>query len=291
MPFRSGFSSGPSSYTKPQVPHGREMAKMFRRIRGLKDVRRCDLDAILEEDEIELATLEGGDPGCAALLIRFDSDKGGGIMLPPVTSLGRRRFSIAHELAHFHMPTHRKANLQGGCSEADLTARGTDSQTQEWEANDFAAEILMPFRLFSEDARKRDVSISTAEALADPAMYDVSLLAAARRIVDTTRQAAALVVSHAGRVSWVIRSMPFGGWITERGQRLLPDTLASAAFRGEGTTSHPRQVPAAAWFDDALSADGTLLESTYRIGQTDEVVSLLWRTESAHADDDFDEGP
>jgi hypothetical protein len=261
------------------------MAKLFRQARQLTETRACDLDAILDEDEIEIAESDAEDPGYTASLIRFDSQKGGGIMLALGQSQGRRRFSIAHELGHFHLPSHRAAQVQGRCNERDLRTRGHDTERREWEANDFAAELLMPHRLFAEDARRMSLSIDSVDQLASPHMYDVSRLAAAWRLVQLTREPAALVVSTNGTVEWLARSESFSGWLTERRQGLSPETLAAAAFRGEGVSGRPVEVPASAWFDNPAHAIGVLLESTYAIEQLGQVVSLLWRPSAGELDE------
>lgn len=267
----------PGAMGAPEIRVGSRMAKLFRQSRGLRDTRACDLNAILQEDEIEVIESASDEPGYTASLIRFDSDKGGGIVLARGQGDGRRRFSIAHELAHFHIPSHRRSHSEARCNERDLRARSSDTARQEWEANDFAAELLMPQRLFAEDAKHRDISIDAVDHLASAAMYSVSRLAAAWRLVQTTRESAALVVSTNGSVEWIVRSSAFAGRLTERGQPLSPDTLAAAGFRREGTLGRPSEVPPGAWFDDPAAVTGVLLESTYAIHQQRQVVSLLWQ--------------
>lgn len=263
---------------------GRRIAQLFRKARQPGDGRACNLDEILIEDKIELATSESEDPGYAACLIR--GPQVSGVILPKDQSGGRRRFSIAHELGHFHIPSHVRAGLQGSCFDADLRARSTDAKRQEWEANDFAAELLMPQRLFSTDVSARDVSIASATDLASTGMYDVSVLAAAWRLVQTTREAAALVVSTEGRVTWVAKSDAFRLWLTERNQLLHPGTLAAAGFRREGFADRPRAVPMGAWLEQTTTRPGVLLESTYGIDRLNQVVSLLWHVESELTGDD-----
>jgi Zn-dependent peptidase ImmA (M78 family) len=247
-------------------------------------VRCCNLEAILEEDEIELATFDSEHPGCAACLIRTSGLSG--IMLPQNQVGGRRRFSIAHELGHFHIPTH--ADVSGFCKEADLSAREDSVAVKEWEANDFASELLMPHRLFSADLAARDLSIRSAIELADPGMYDVSLMAAGLRMIQTTRQAAALVVSRNGRVSWTARSDNFRIWLPGSGDLLHRDTMAAAAYRRVETSAEPLPVPIAAWADSRRRPPGELLESVYRIDSQEQIVSLLWHVEGDGEGEDRD---
>lgn len=59
-------------------------------------------------------------------------------------SLPRKRFTIAHEIAHFIL--HRRRLESGGLID-DAMYRSGVTATEETEANRFAADILMPFSL------------------------------------------------------------------------------------------------------------------------------------------------
>jgi hypothetical protein len=65
------------------------------------------------------------------------------IVVNRTESLPRRRFTVAHEIAHFIL--HRE-DLAEGLVE-DALFRGKLSSKKETEANTLAAEILMPFSL------------------------------------------------------------------------------------------------------------------------------------------------
>jgi len=65
-------------------------------------------------------------------------------------SLGRRRFTIAHEIGHWllHAQRGERGNFERFCRAPDLDPGG-DPAKQEGEANDFAAELLMPEEIIS----------------------------------------------------------------------------------------------------------------------------------------------
>jgi hypothetical protein len=71
----------------------------------------------------------------------------------------RKRFTVAHELAHYILHLNK---LNGGLFE-DVMYRGGLSSREETEANQMAADILMPFRLIS---RLVDQGEDTLEKLA-----------------------------------------------------------------------------------------------------------------------------
>ncbi len=116
--------------------------------------------------------------------------QGGGIFLAPGEDTGRKRSSIAHELGHFHIPSHARTGADGigYCADRDMRTRSRDGRHQEWEANDFAAELLMPRKLFAADAERFDVSIAGVQRLAAEDMYNVSVTAAAWRLMPTRRR-------------------------------------------------------------------------------------------------------
>jgi hypothetical protein len=66
------------------------------------------------------------------------------IVLRGATSEQRRRFTIAHEIGHFILHPHRLAPQRGG------DPGNTAWQQQEREADQFAAELLMPEDLVRE---------------------------------------------------------------------------------------------------------------------------------------------
>jgi hypothetical protein len=261
---------------------GRRIAGLFRQSRGITDVRACDLDAILTDRQLEIAESDHLEPGYSALLFR--AGEGGGIMLAAGQPPGRRRFSIAHELGHFLIPSHERQGIEGYCLSLDMRARSYDARTVEWEANDFAAELLMPQRLFRADAARMEPSVANIETLAGPDYYGVSRLAAAWRHTEVSARAAAVVLVTDRRVTWIVRSEAFELPLTERQQFVHPETLASAAFRGEGVDPRPQLVNAGVWLDRSVPVTGDLYESTYAIPSLNQVASILWHDEDGSED-------
>lgn len=265
---------------------GRRIAQLFRKYRELGDVRACDLGAILNEDDIELHDSDCLNPGYTACLVRNPYDgPGGGIFLEAGQGSGRRRFSIAHELGHYHIPTHRKEKVEGYCADRDLRARDKDARQVEWQANDFAAELLMPMRLYAADVARRAVSFETVYSLAGPSMYDVSVTAAAWRLVQASKERCALVVTTKGRVEWIVRSDSFRLRLTERQQHLHAHTAAASFDQTKDGNERPQEVPTYAWIESDVPQVGELLESTHGIIRLGQVLSLLWYIEP-DADDE-----
>ena len=267
--------------------NGRRMARLFRQARELRDSRRCDLESIAAADGLEIVESRHQDPGYTACLLRAPGrEKGGLIALSRGQEGGRRRFSIAHELGHYHIPTHWKV-ARPPCAESDFRARGTDSKKLEWEANDFAAELLMPWSLFASDAGRLDPSFDRIYSLAGADMYDVSVTAAAWRYVQVTREACVLIVIEDGVLSWSVRSKGFPYIGLERQRPVPPHSVAAAVIRGEGAVAGLEQVPFHAWLDREPHPGVEVWESTHQIPRLNQVLSLVWIPE--RDEEDFEE--
>lgn len=261
---------------------GRRVARLFRKIRKISnDIRACDLDAILLADEIDLCHTSCLQPGYTACLVRPDPDFPPGIMLAPGQSRGRRRFSIAHELGHLYIPTH-DARLEAWCGDDDMTASEHHGECLEWEANDFAAELLMPGHLFRRDASKHVPCFSAVSALADPSWYDVSITAAALRYVELTREPCALISSRHCEIEWIARSESFVYRIPWRGDA-LPSTSIAAWGSNEGVPQ-PQALDPYTWLELRQNNPVEVFESTHVVPAQDIVLSLVWVVEGSEWD-------
>lgn len=256
--------------------NGLRIARLFRRARQLSDDQRaCDLDLIRAQDGIDLVISAVANPGYTACLVRPGADLPCGIILAPGQSPGRQRFSIAHELAHFHIPTHKDLPT-AWCGEGDMTAGASGGKGHEWEANDFAAELLMPRHLFARDAKGRDPVFREIVALANPDMYDVSVTAAAFRYVEVTREACALVCARDGLIEWVAKSETFVYRIPWRSDPVPPGSSAKAVFSGEAAGDGTEPIEPHAWLEMEQRQPVELFESTFSIPSESQVLSLIW---------------
>jgi hypothetical protein len=256
--------------------NGQRMARLFRRARELSDDRRaCDLDEVLAQDGIDLEVSALVNPGYTACLVRPGEDYPPGIILAPGQGSGRRRFSIAHELAHFHIPTHRALPI-GWCGEEDMRAGEHGGRPYEWEANDFAVELLMPRHLFARDSRGKSPIIKEIVALAHQEMYDVSVTAAALRYVDVTREACALVCAREGRIEWVAKSESFVYRIPWRNDVVPKGSCAEAVSCGDAPPDGAKSLDPYIWLENEQRQTVELFESTFAIPSQSQVVSLVW---------------
>lgn len=141
---------------------------------------------------------------------------------------GRRRFTAAHETAHW---VYDKGKVEGACTEEKIT-RAWGKSGVEQRANKFAAELLLPRSML--DAYVPDAPLDLDAVRSVVNRFDVSLTAAAIRMVKlSSRPAMVVCMSSQGR-QWFFRSS------------LAPHTLwpVKAVQRGAGLHGLTRQAGA-----------------------------------------------
>lgn len=152
---------------------------------------------IYEIREENLVGLEGG-------LIVPENKSEGAILVNADRLETRKRYTIAHELGHYVNPWH-KANSPDGfrCRSRDMAIEsfkpGDRNAQMEMQANQFAAELLMPPTLVRAFMRRR-VGIDIDHILAFASHFEVSKEAAARRYVTKVEEPAAVVFSKEGTI-------------------------------------------------------------------------------------------
>lgn len=128
-------------------------------------------------------------------------------------SNGRVRFTIAHELGHWHIDEHRlalEAGVKPHCSWTDYRS----SNPVEREADHFAANLLMPWKSFKKKALKINPNLNEVLQLSED--FGVSWTSVVRRYVESDIYACGMVVfDRLGNKRW--------SWIS--------DTLADNAYR------------------------------------------------------------
>ncbi len=242
-------------------------AKWVRKIHGMETAVPLDVDLLAERCGI--AVHDDDFDGFLGLWLHAGSREG--ILLDARQTPRRRRFTLAHELGHSCIPTHRKAtNLK--CIDADLSEADTDRGI-ETEANVFAAALLAPKRLVSPLLKTGALSLAKADEIANT--FEISLTCAARRVAEHSGQPTALVLTDHGRISWCVRRGGFPYGLPDKGDRVPPETIAHFVEHGEDGTLAPRRVRSTSWLP-MTPPRFTLMESAIRLGSLDQILSLLW---------------
>lgn len=114
---------------------------------------------------------------------------------------GRVRFSLAHELGHYYLPEHRQRLLSGSTHNSE-TDFGSKSPI-ELQADEFAADLLMPMELFRTQLDAFRSGFCTLENLSILAgQLGTSLTSTARRYCESDREPSTIFFSRNGLMHW-----------------------------------------------------------------------------------------
>jgi len=183
----------------------------------------------------------------------------------------QKRFTIAHEIGHFVIPYHK--DLSNVCNAQTLGRFGRGLPRPELEANEFAAELLLPAKLVRTPLQLKTPSLETIGGVATE--FETSLTTAIWRFLDLTDEPSAMIWSHKGSASWYRTSHTLP---TNLPLRELPSTgsIAGQLF-AEGATMKAGRVDPNLWFKpiDAEYID-SLVEESLPLPGHDAVLTLLW---------------
>ena len=217
--------------------------------------------------------------GADGRLVRF-GDRGVIRVKADIPEAGRRRFVIAHELGHFML--RHGVDIVKLCGEEDLLEWAKGQRLYENDANEFAAELLMPEEFFRPRCRSPKPNLQAIERLA--AEFQTSLTATAIRYAEFSGERCAVVVSQQGRIRWNRGCSDFPYWLLRRGE-LHGYSYAIDCVEGKPTPDYISQVSATAWLPGLKHhAERTVWEQSRVISRRLGVVlSLLWLP---HGDDE-----
>ena len=225
--------------------------------------------------EVKAASIPGFDGG-----LFKDSETKRWLLLynQSVESLGRIRFTQAHELGHYILHRYAKESFQ--CSEEDMLNWDIEEKDIESQADKFASNLLMPLHDFREQVTNT-VDLDVLGFCAD--RYGVSLTAAILRWLEHTDQKAVVIHSRDGYMNWSWSSqaaLKAGAFFrTKRSPVPIPE--ASLAANGHIKLEKAGQpVPARIWFEHAEEIT-QLREMKVSSDRHDIVISLLILPRSA----------
>jgi hypothetical protein len=183
------------------------------------------------------------------------------------TSKTRQRFSLGHELGHWHYHRGRSSI----CRPEDIANQARSPLDPERTADAYAADLLLPRYLFEPRLIGAGrPSFTTVERLATE--FRTSITATALRFVEFTPSV--MLISHAahGR-KWFkpAKDIP-SRWFPR--DELDTDSYAFDVLHGEKDRSRIVRIGADAWFNRSEARRYEIFEETIRIGAND-ILTLL----------------
>jgi Zn-dependent peptidase ImmA (M78 family) len=180
----------------------------------------------------------------------------------------RQRFSGAHELGHWMRDRHQVASYR--CDDA-IFRLAWSADGPEVRANRYAAELLLPEKVFKPRARGRPATFETVSELA--AVFVTSLTATAIRMVEIGSSPAMLVCSSKKGRKWFAKGEDVKLWPRERAER----TTVAADLLGDpsAVAPGPTEVCSDGWIDHPDARRHVIIEDSRRV-TVELVLSLLW---------------
>ncbi len=183
--------------------------------------------------------------GCDGVLVRPQGMNRGIIAVRrDIWSPGRKRVTIAHEIGHFVL--HGHDDHGSICKGKDIEGWAKGGNDKERQADDFAAELLIPTTVVAPHLISHTPSLGVVESIANDC--GASLSASAWRYCDLTTEQCSVVWSEKEQIVWSKASSEFPFFI-KKGQQIEQASYAYNCFKGEVVPSHPELVSAEAWID------------------------------------------
>lgn len=196
---------------------------------------------------------------------------------------GRKRFALAHELGHLLMHKGSKTHDDGlSLSWFNEMETKLKKGVQEYEANQFASEYLMPSALFLKEAEGIRLSPSLLKSLSK--RFHTSITSAAFKYFDTDLYPMAMFHIFNGEVKYWKKSSDLKVYIKELTKLAPPsDSLASEYIEADYESiykSHElmQQINKSTWFELFESEDDSeYIEYCIVTRSFKNILSLVWQ--------------
>lgn len=188
----------------------------------------------------------------------------------------RGRFTLAHELGHYFIDSHRIALKAGLIKPHPSWYNINKYQIIEREADFFASCILMPEKRFRKDCEQyRKFDHQVIENLAKH--YLVSITACAIRFADIGTHPIMIVYMENNRIIWKWQSKDFCFWKLADGKETVPyDSLAGKYFKTGSGRKRTEELWGVDWFDGISDDNINFKVFEQVIPYQNKVLSIVW---------------
>ena len=203
--------------------------------------------AIAESADIIVQPKDSDEPGVSGFLMRVGSVFGI-LYARHIANEGFIRFTIAHELGHYFLPGHPEQLFPNGDGLHRSRSGFISHKRLERQADQFAAALLMPEKLFTKAIDKAGQGFDAIQSLA--ALCKTSITATAIRFARYTDDPVAVIVSNRDRVEYCFlseRLKEVNGleWL-KKGDPIAARPQPQALMRIPSTSAKPGRTTGAA---------------------------------------------
>lgn len=219
--------------------------------------------------------------------IEFHPREGKFLLFYPESGNPRRiRFSLAHELGHYYLESHRQKLLVGSAHNSNAGFICDDEM--EREADLFAAALLIP-RAYIEEKCRSSGFMTLGGIVRMAAECETSITCAAIRYAQYAEEACAVLLSQVGKVLYGITSDEMGasGFRVVRRGIQVPVSSATARCMADqivGRISEGRST-SAVWFANQFTSIDLWEEAVF-LGYAGQVITLLARDKANDEDEE-----
>jgi Zn-dependent peptidase ImmA (M78 family) len=184
---------------------------------------------------------------------------------------GQKRFVIAHELAHFFL--HPKTRQIETIDAEQINNWSEKQEIEEYEANLFAAELLMPEFLFAPRIKGKKPSFDLVESLIEE--FHTTFTATAVQYVFNTTEECAIVSSAQRQRLWFILSHGFSFQMLEESD--IHGCSCAAEVSANKRSCKSSQIEAGYWLEGFRGDHKSCITEDARFFPTlKRSLSLLW---------------
>ena len=191
-----------------------------------------------------------------------------------ITLKTKLNFVLAHEIAHFVM--HKGLMPMFSDNEKTLSDWHKNGP-HELQANEFAAELLMPTEQFNSKVSAKRLNINLIEEVAQ--YFHTSMTATFLKYKDVGSYPVMIIYLESGVVKWKQCSNDFPFQYLPINSKVPAWTVAGDYFGGKGIEDKPVKVAAIEWFPEDFEikykAAWQLWEQCFTVSQNG-LISCLW---------------
>jgi hypothetical protein len=181
----------------------------------------------------------------------------------------RRRFSLAHEIGHWH---HHRGRILF-CGAADIGNPAHGPLDPESQADQFASDLLLPDFMFRPRIMKmKRLVLSAVREIAEE--FSVSLTATLLKLVESDRFPLVVVCHSKQGRRWFRRAPMVPGWWFPKDDLDAQSIAFEMLFGGAAEISYARKIGADAWFE-FRGADRYEIQEQSFLLPNEEVLTLL----------------
>lgn len=255
------------------MKHFKSAAQLHKEL-GITDPQYIDIEAIAYHCGI-LVQYRNLD-GCAARLVGQGDTAI--VSVERSTSLGRKRFSIGHEIGHWMRDRGKGIFL---CQNKEFRSRWGSERDPETLANEYAASLLLPWPMFKPRASGKPIIFETVEELSEE--FRVSRTAVSVRLVESGLLPAMIVCHGQEGRRWYRKGPELPDFLHPH-RELSHYTDAFELLFGKKTETRPATVPSDEWINLRNADRYSVVEHSFKFAD-DAIITLIWWKDESQLDD------